>query len=247
MVGKGFCLDTPVSETSPPLSRVEAARQRWAQPIAGLGRRIHAWLSLTFADHGFIRPLYWNVAEVDDKVVRGPQPNPVQIRYLEWLYGIRTIVNLRGATEFGSYALERDICERRGIALENCILWSRDPPTREQIHAFKAIIERITYPALFHCKSGADRAGIASALYLILRKGRPVAEAARQLAGNGHMKAGPTGVLDAFFERYLSDTREQPMDFMDWVDNVYDQQALKASFRPAALGSFIVDKILRRE
>lgn len=240
-------MNAPDRQISPPLSRVEAARQRWAQPIDSPGRRIRAWLSLTFADHGFIRPVYWNVAKVGDKVVRGPQPNPVQIAYLKWRYGIRTIVNLRGATEFGSYALEREACERRGIALENCVLWSRDPPTREQIHAFKAIIERIAYPALFHCKSGADRAGIASALYLILREGVPVAAAARQLSGNGHMKAGPTGVLDAFFARYLGDTRDQAMGFMEWVDTIYDQKALKASFKPAAIGSFIVDKILRRE
>lgn len=220
---------------------------RWSRPINSVWVRCWAWLSLTFADHGFLRPIYWNVGRVGAHVVRGPQPNPLQIRFLAWWYGIRTIVNLRGATQFGSYALERDVCERRGLALENCVLWSRDPPTREQIHEFRAIIERIAYPALFHCKSGADRAGIASALYLVLKEGRPVEEAARQLSGYGHLQAGPTGVLDAFFDQYLKDTRDRPMAFLDWVDNVYDQKALKASFRPAPIGSFIVDTVLRRE
>lgn len=209
--------------------------------------RLRAWVSLTFADHGFLRPIYWNMDLVTDRVLRGPQPNPFQIRFLAWFHGIRTIVNLRGPNRFGSYALEREMCARKGIKLENCIFWSREPPTRDQIHAFKALIERIEYPALFHCKSGADRAGMASALYLILQEGCSVTEAARQLNGNGHMRTGPTGVLDAFFVQYLKDTAEKPMDFMAWVDTVYDQQALKASFKPARIGSFIVDRILRRE
>ena len=32
------------------------------------------------------------------------------------------------------------------------------------------MFETIEYPAVMHCKSGADRAGIMAALYLILKK-----------------------------------------------------------------------------
>lgn len=239
----------PVSDRKPEADRDPAAAVRalWLKPITSWRVRLRAWFSLIVADHGFLRPIYWNMDLVGDGVLRGPQPNPMQISYLARAFGIRTIVNLRGPTEFGSYALERDICERKGIRLENCVLWSRDPPTREQIHAFKTIIERIEYPALLHCKSGADRAGMASALYLILKEKRPVAEAARQLDGNGHLKAGPTGVLDAFFASYLADTRSKPMDFIDWVDTIYDPAAVKASFKASSLGGFVVDRVLRRE
>lgn len=229
------------------VDRAAAARALWQKPISGWGMRVRAWMSLMFADHGFLRPIYWNMDAVADKVLRGPQPNPVQIGYLARAFGIRTIINLRGATEFGSYALEREMCEKLGISLENCVLWSRDPPTREQIHLFKALIERVDYPVLLHCKSGADRAGLASALYLILREGLAVEEAARQLDGNGHLKAGPTGVLDAFFQQYRRDTASRPLDFMAWVDNVYDPAKVKAAFKPDLAGKFLVDKILRRE
>ena len=46
-------------------------------------------------------------------------------------------------------------------------------------------------------------------LYLILMEGRPVEEAMRQLTWRfGHIRAGKTGVLDAFFEAYLEANRK---------------------------------------
>ncbi len=86
------------------------------------------------------------------------------------------------------------------------MLRSRDAPDKATILAAKAFFEGIEYPAVMHCKSGADRAGLAAALYLILHEGRPVAEAARQLSARyGHFRFAKTGILDAFFDRYLAE------------------------------------------
>jgi uncharacterized protein (TIGR01244 family) len=223
------------------------AKQRWSEPIEGAGRRIGAWASLLFADHGVLRPVYWNFARVTDRLWRGPQPNPVHIGRLA-RRGLKTIVNLRGATEYGSYALAREAAARHGLAFENQVLWSRSAPRREDIHAMKALFDRIAYPALVHCKSGADRAGLASALYLILKEGRPVEEAVRQLSLRyGHVRAGKTGVLDAFFTAYLAASREAPIDFLTWVDTKYDREAVEASFRATRFGDLVVDRVLRRE
>ena len=53
---------------------------------------------------------------------------------------------------------------------------------------------------LIHCKSGADRAGLMSALYLIIAKEQSAREAMGQLNWKyGHVKAAKTGVIDAFF------------------------------------------------
>jgi uncharacterized protein (TIGR01244 family) len=234
------------------LHRFRAAQQaraklRWSEPIEGLGRRLGAWTSLLLADHGILRLLYWNSGRVTGQLWRGPQPNPMHIaRFAR--RGIKTIVNLRGPTEYGSYALAREAAERRGIAFENQVLWSRSAPRREDIHAMKALFDRIAYPALVHCKSGADRAGLASALYLVLKEGRPVEEAMRQLSLRyGHVRAAKTGVLDAFFESYLAANRAAPIDFLTWVDTQYDREALEANFHATRLGDFLVDRILRRE
>ncbi len=37
----------------------------------------------------------------------------------------------------------------------------------------RALFDRIEYPALFHCKSGADRVGLMAALYLFFKEASP--------------------------------------------------------------------------
>ena len=48
---------------------------------------------------------------------------------------------------------------------------------------------------MMHCKSGADRAGLMSALYLLIVEKRPAREAAQQLAWKyGHVRQAKTGL-----------------------------------------------------
>jgi len=223
-----------------------AAKRRWAEPIETPGRRAAAWASALFLDHGIVRPVYWNFWKVTPDLWRGPQPNPFQIAKLA-RKGLKTIVNLRGPTEYGSYALERDAAKRHGIAFEDAVIWSRSAPRRDQVHGVLEVLARITYPALIHCKSGADRAGLAAALYLIVQKGVPVPEAMGQLSLKyGHFAAGKTGVLDAFLRQYLIDTNGR-MPFLTWLDEVYDWEIVEKAHKATALGNLIVDRVLRRE
>ena len=37
------------------------------------------------------------------------------------------------------------------------------------------------------------------------------------------------------------------MPFLEWVATVYDPEALEREFKPAALSTFVVDRLLRRE
>jgi protein tyrosine/serine phosphatase len=111
-------------------------------------------------------------------------------------------------------------------------------------------MRRIETPVLFHCKSGADRAGFMAGLWLVLMEGRPVAEAAAQLSLRyGHFRAGPTGVLDLFFAR-AAQAEAEGVAFLDWIDGAYDREALMAEHAAAARGglsAFFVERILRRE
>jgi len=102
------------------------------------------------------------------------------------------------------------------------------------------------FPALMHCKSGADRAGLAAGL-AILFEGGTAAEAMRQLSWRfGHFQRSTTGVLDAFFVHYAV-VAEGRMPFIDWVHDEYDEVALRARFRAHGLSSFVNDRILARE
>jgi len=210
--------------------------------------RFKAWLNMHVADHGAIRSVYNNLYDLGGGMYRSSQPSPAQIRRYHRKLGLRTILNLRGESEFGSYALEKAACDALGIAFHDAKLFSRGAPSRERIHMLKDFFGCIEYPALMHCKSGADRAGIAAALYRILHLGHPVAEAMSELHWKyGHSRTAKTGVLDFFLASYLADNARDPIDFMTWVDTVYEEKALKQQFRADGWSSLIVDKVLHRE
>jgi protein tyrosine/serine phosphatase len=114
----------------------------------------------------------------------------------------------------------------------------------------KDLFNRIAYPALLHCKSGADRAGIASVLYLHFRKGEPVDKAMRMLSLRyGHVKQGKTGVLDYFFEKYLEHSRTSGLSLIEWAEKHYDPMELRAEFQTKSKwwANLLVDRILNRE
>jgi protein tyrosine phosphatase (PTP) superfamily phosphohydrolase (DUF442 family) len=207
-----------------------------------------AWyLDMLIVDHGVFRLFYQNRFRLGERAWRSAQPAPHDIRSLA-RQGLRTIVNLRGERQCGSYWLEQATCKRYGIALVDFKMRSRTPPTREELRALRELLDRIEYPILLHCKSGADRAGLASAFYRLLKEGAPMDLAKLQLsAWYGHFRHADTGVLDCFLEKYIEDTRHRPMPFLEWVDTVYDHEELKRSFQARGWAKRVVNGILRRE
>jgi hypothetical protein len=100
---------------------------------------------------------------------------------------------------------------------------------------------------LMHCKSGADRAGLMAALYVLIHCKKPAAEAIKQLSLRYlHVRQAKTGMLDSFFEAYAP-YEAQGMAFFDWVDTIYDPQALHDEFMARPWAEKLVDGILRRE
>lgn len=209
--------------------------------------RLRAWNGLYLADHGFLRVFWTNDRPVSPDMRRRNQPSPGQIaRHAR--EGVKTILNLRGASNTGYYVLEREACARHGLALIDFRAFSREAPSKEMLFAARDLFKSIEYPAVMHCKSGADRAGLMSALYLVVHEGAGVDDALGHLSLRyGHIKSGKTGILDAFFERYRTDAAQTQIAFFDWVENVYDPELLKQNFKPTALGDFLVDAVLRRE
>jgi protein tyrosine/serine phosphatase len=123
---------------------------------------------------------------------------------------------------------------------------SRDAPQRERILRLAEIYRTLRGPALIHCKSGADRAGLAAGIYVLLQGGT-AAQAMRQLSLRFlHIRQSKTGVLDGFFAAYAKDG-ENKKPFLDWVREDYDEQALKAEYKSGRLAGFVNDFLLRRE
>jgi len=199
--------------------------------LATRWHRLLAWLDMLVVDHGLVRAVHPNWAEVAPGVFRSAQPLPHQLRRAVDRHGIKTVLNLRAERNCGAFVLEEETCAELGVDLVNVRVRSRDVPTKELIWTLERLFAEVERPVLMHCKSGADRTGIAGTLYLLLAEGRPVAEATRQLSKRyGHIRQAKTGVLDYVFERYVRDHAEAPRAFRDWVRDVYDPAAVKRDF-----------------
>lgn len=206
-----------------------------------------AYWELMGTDHGFLRSISFNLHEVGPGMYRSSQPAPYQIRRLAEK-GIKTIVNLRGIRACGSYHLEVEACRKYGIELVNFRVKSREAPSKDVIYGARKLFQEIAYPALMHCKSGADRAGIGSFLYKFIHEGAPADIAKQQLALKyGHFRQGKTGILDYFVEAYQAERAANGTPFWTWVENGLDPDALRAEFRTRKWGDILVDTILRRE
>ncbi|MEL6921947.1 MAG: tyrosine-protein phosphatase [Pseudomonadota bacterium] len=224
-----------------------AWRTRFGADISRPWNRFQAWLDMMILDHGFLRVTWKNLHEIDDGVWRSNQPSPRQIRMLAEKHGIKTIINLRGSSAWGQYHLEHATAADAGIRVIDCRLFSRKPPTVAEIEQLFATFEEAERPFLMHCKSGADRAGIASALYM-LWKNRPPEEAAKQLSWTYlHMKHAKTGMLDEFIEAYVIAHAATGIGFKDWLHAEYDQRAMVRNFKASPIGNWVVDRLLMRE
>jgi protein tyrosine phosphatase (PTP) superfamily phosphohydrolase (DUF442 family) len=177
----------------------------------------------------FRRPLFQdNLAVVDPgKVIRSAQPTAQLGRWVREFH-LKSILNLRGGSPAEWwYVDEVRTVDQTGLAFYDLPLSATRRPPRRDLLQLIDILERCPYPLLIHCKSGADRTGLAVALYRMLRRGEPPdqAEGAFSLEF-GHVRLGGPEHLHEPLEEYaawlaakrLSHTAER---FRAWVKNDY--------------------------
>jgi protein tyrosine/serine phosphatase len=205
------------------------------------------WLNSLFVDHALLRLGWrnWGVVETG-RLYRSNHPLPWQIAAAQRRFGIRTIINLRGErSDCGSDRLGRQAALDLGLRHVDAPFESRGAPHRDRILRLAALFAELPEPILMHCKSGADRTGLAAGIWLLLQ-GRPVAEAMAQLSlRHGHVRQSKTGILDAFFALYAATGKGRP--FLDWVRDDYDEAALRRDFQSQAWADRLMDSVLRRE
>ncbi|MBK8915955.1 MAG: tyrosine-protein phosphatase [Phycisphaerales bacterium] len=136
---------------------------------------------------------------------------------LPWVvrtHGIRTVVNLRGpnpGTDW--YDREVRICDELGVRRIDIRMSASSLPTPENLLLLYDTIRTAEEPLLFHCKSGADRTGMAAAAWRRIQLGEDAATAGRQLSMRfGHFR----NVHPEMFEliRMMTPTRE-------WIEQEY--------------------------
>lgn len=198
--------------------------------ISDPAQRASAMRDYHWRDHAILRYLWSNFHQIGPGVYRSNQPTDARLQKYARM-GIRTILSLRPAIPSPAYQLEKESCERLGLTLINVPLYSSLAPPAQNLLDLITAFRSVERPMIMHCKSGADRAGLASTIYLMVIEGEPLEKARRMLSPRYiHFKWMKTGVLDQLFDRYAADNAAQPIAFEDWVATRYDPEEIQAEF-----------------
>ena len=146
--------------------------------------------------------------------------------------GIKTVINLRGASNQGSYFLELQKCRDLGIKLIDHPLYATRLASSKELLDLGDIFETVNYPILLHCKSGADRAGLASVMYHLMVLNTPFPIARKQLSLRFlHLKFSRSGILDFMLDTYEKEQKISGLSFRTWIKNKYDPNKLTKEYR----------------
>lgn len=158
-----------------------------------------------------------NFHAVDEHVLyRSAQLSPTELRSFARQYGLKSVLNLRGAHP-GQAWYDREMATGRelGVAHFDYAISAKRVVTGEQIAAILDIVRHAPKPLLIHCRSGADRAGLVAALYRYAVDGADPAEADRQLSlyyGHFPYLTSRSGAMDSSFWAYVAATAGKGSD-----------------------------------
>lgn len=182
-------------------------------------------------DHAALRALWHNQKEVTPGVWRSNHPDHERFEKIKSM-GIDTILNLRGDEQGAPYKFEVESCELLGLDLITVPMIAREAPRKAILIQLMDTFETIKKPFLMHCKSGADRTGLAAAVYLLHIEDASFERAMEELSWRHlHLRHTSTGILDDFLELYQTRCEERgKIPFRQWLENEYDEPALAAEY-----------------
>lgn len=121
---------------------------------------------------------------------------------------LATIINLRPETNQAWHATEVSACASQGITHIDFPLDGNKAPTLARMVELVNTMKPARRPILIHCAHGADRTGLAVALYLSAISDQPEGEASRALSLRyGHLPVPRMRCFDRAFEAYCRSKR----------------------------------------
>jgi protein tyrosine phosphatase (PTP) superfamily phosphohydrolase (DUF442 family) len=208
---------------------------RWRSRLFRVGAcALVLWPAWEFSRVAFLG----NVHEViPGRLYRGAQPSPASLERLIRQLHIRTVLNVRGCCFPDQWYLdEAAVCQRLGVNLEDVTFSAVHFPSRDELRQLVEVLDHAARPIFVHCRHGADRTGVASAIAELLLEEQSCAGALRQLSLRyGHLPVGKTTMLDRFlglYAQWLTRTQQAhaPAHFRHWVLHEYRGGVCDARF-----------------
>lgn len=109
---------------------------------------------------------YGNFHQVNPQLYRSAQLYSFNLPYYIDKYHFKSIVNLRGSSDESWYNDEIAISKEYNITHYDFGFGDRTKQSVETMNKLVQLMKEAKKPLLIHCKAGADRTALASALYL---------------------------------------------------------------------------------
>ncbi|HVK14649.1 MAG TPA: tyrosine-protein phosphatase [Gemmataceae bacterium] len=140
---------------------------------------------------------------VPGRLYRTAQLTPDRLAKHVERHGIKTVVNLRGRPFADWYGHECRATQALGISQEDVVTSAHRLPSAMELRRLVEVFDRSEHPVMIHCQQGADRTGLAAALYVLLYTDADYETARRQCSPRyGHFAFDRAAAMDEFFDLY---------------------------------------------
>lgn len=140
---------------------------------------------------------------VPGQVYRSSRMNPGTLARMIQTRHIQSVLSLIGPSQ-----LESNAVRQSGAVYFDISISDRHEVTERQMNEIISVLRTAPKPLLIHCKSGADRAGLAASLYHYAIEGRSASQADKELSlFDGHMPPWlgfGSRAMDESFWRYVA-------------------------------------------
>lgn len=192
-----------------PVSRIgtvgvrRAGRPRWR--LAGVVLLLLASPGIALGGWATWLHAYGNLHLVEPgRLYRSGQLGGAQLQLVLQEDGIRSVINLRGPEDGGAWYQDEIRATRNAGAVHyDLALSAETPPGPATIAKLVDLLRTAPEPMLVHCRDGADRTGLAAALYELLVMRRTPQQAKQQLSfyyGHFPWLGSPTAAMDVAFD-----------------------------------------------
>ncbi len=143
---------------------------------------------------------------------RSGQLNREMLKHYINKYKIKSLLNLRGKnSEAEWYRDEVEVCSAYSVKHCYLRLSSRREPRDSEFEQLVSILNSAPRPILIHCKDGADRTGLAAAIWKVSIDKASESKAWNELSiFYGHFSYGKSRVMDSGFRKWLKASYAKP-------------------------------------